>query len=88
MNGKIETSNDILSKQLLWISAADSKVAPIFAINAAMLGILASLIPPISKWIIFAAITTTLSIIPLIVSVVFLACVTFPRLSGPKGSYI
>ena len=88
MKDKIEISNGILSKQLSWISAADSKVAPIFAINAAMLGVLATLIPPIANWTIFRAIITILSVIPLIASMIFLTLVTFPRLSGPKGSYI
>jgi hypothetical protein len=88
MNEKIERSNDILSKQLAWISAADSKVAPIFAINAAMLGVLAALIPPIANWTIFRTIITILSVIPLIASMIFLTITTFPRLSGPKGSYI
>lgn len=88
MNKIIERSNDLLSKQLLWISAADSKVAPTFAINTAMLGVLAALIPPIANWTIFRAIITILSVIPLIISIVCLTLVTFPRLSSPKGSYI
>ena len=88
MNKIIEISNVLLSKQLSFISAADSKVAPIFAINTAMLGVLAALIPPIANWTIFSAIITTLSAIPLIASMIFLTLVTFPRLSGPKGSYI
>lgn len=88
MNKIIERSNDLLSKQLSWISAADSKVAPMFAINTAMLGVLAALIPPIANWTIFRVIITTLSVIPLITSMIFLTLVTFPRLSGPKGSYI
>jgi len=84
----IERSNDLLSKQLSWISAADNKVAPIFAINTAMLGVLAALIPSIANWTIFSKIITALSAIPLIASIIFLALTTFPRLSGPKGSYI
>ena len=84
----IEKSNDILSKQLSWISAADSKVSPIFAIDTIMLGVLAALTPLIANWTIFSAIITTLSVIPLITSIIFLALATFPRLSGPKGSYI
>lgn len=50
MNKIIERSNDLLSKQLSFIFAADNKVAPIFAINTAMLGVLAALIPPIANW--------------------------------------
>jgi hypothetical protein len=88
MDEKIERSNDLLSKQLSWISAADSKVTPMFAINTAMLGVLAASISPIANWTIFRAIITTLSAIPLIASMIFLALVTFPRLSGPKGSNI
>jgi hypothetical protein len=84
----IERANNLLSKQLSWIAAADSKVGAIFAIDSAMLGVLAALIPPVSSWNICGAIMTTLSFIPLILSITFLSLVTFPRLTGPKGSYI
>ena len=88
MKEKIKIANDILSKQLSWISAADSKVPSIFAINVVMLSVLAALIPPLANWTIFGAVITTLPTILLIGSMVSLTLVTFPRLVGPKGSLI
>ena len=85
---KIEVANDVLSRQLSWISAADSKISSIFAINGAMLGVLAALISPIEKWTIFCAIMAAFSAVPLFGSMISLALAIFPRLSGPKGSLI
>ena len=79
-------ADKMLSRQLQWIAAADGKVAPVFAIDAAMLGVLAVLVPPIGQWSISAAIAASLSGIPLVGSVACLALAAFPRLNGPKGS--
>ena len=81
-------SKDTLSLQLEWVKSADSKVPPLFAINAAMLGVIAALIPDINNWDIQSAIFTLLSILPLVGSVICLALTTFPRLSGPASSVV
>lgn len=88
MIDKIENANKTLSRQLLWVSAADSKVPSTFAINAAMLGVLAALIPPIANWTIPGTIVPALSGILLLASMFSLALATFPRLTGPKESLI
>ena len=81
-------SKSTLSLQLDWIKSADAKVPPLFAINAAMLGVIATLLPDINNWDIQAAIFTLLSIVPLVASVICLALTAFPRLSGPVGSVV
>lgn len=81
-------SKAALSLQHDWIKSADAKVPPLFAINAAMLGVIAALLPDINNWDIQAAIFTLLSIVPLVGSVICLALTTFPRLSGPVGSVV
>ncbi|MDD5774066.1 MAG: DUF5706 domain-containing protein [bacterium] len=86
MNTKI--AEKLLLLQLEWIKAADSKVSPIFAINVAMLGLIVALIKTVTLWTIGPAIISTLSLIPLALSIGFLAFAMFPRLSGPKGSNV
>lgn len=84
----IENSQKILSMQLDWVKTADSKIPPIFAINLAMLGVIVALIKTLSVWTIFQAIITTLCVLPLLASILFLAISMFPKMSGPKGSII
>ena len=81
-------ANDLLSKQLSWVIAADNKVPPIFAINTAMLGVIAALSKGIENWSISHAIVSVLAALPLVGSIISLALATFPRLHGPKGSNI
>lgn len=81
-------TKEVLSLQLNWIKSADNKIPPIFAINTAMLGVIAALIPDINSWDINSAIFTSMSIAPIVGSIICLALTTFPRLSGPKGSVV
>lgn len=85
---KIERSEKILSLQLEWVKTADSKVAPLFAINIAMLGLLAALVKLLPAWTIAAAIFCSIAAILLALSMLFLALAMFPRLDGPKESNI
>lgn len=85
---KLKYAEDTLTLQLNWISSADNKVPPLFAINAAMLGVITALLPEIALWDISTAIFTSLSVMPLIGSIICLALATFPRLDGPKGSIV
>jgi hypothetical protein len=87
MNTK-DIPDKLLALQLQWIAAADGKVTPVFAIDTAMLGVLAALAPPPAEWTIGAGITTSLAIAALVSSVVCLAQATFPRLEGPGGSLL
>lgn len=84
----IQVADNILTKQLEWIKAADSKLGPVFAINTAMLGVIAALVPSPSSWTIPGAVTTALAVIPITLSVIFLAAAAFPRLNGPRGSHV
>ena len=83
-----DRSEKILSLQLEWVRTADSKVAPLFAINIAMLGFLAALIKSLPAWTISPAIFSSITVILLVVSMLFLALTMFPRLIGPKDSSI
>jgi hypothetical protein len=84
----IDRAEKILSLQLEWVKAADGKVTPLFAINIAMLGLIVALMKALTTWTIAAAIFSALCLIPLTLSIVFLVFAMFPRLGGPKGSYI
>ncbi len=85
---EIEIKNKLLAMQLTWIETADKKVAPLFAINAAMLSLLIALAKGIPVWTIIAAIPSVIVAILLLLSIFFLALAMFPRLEGPKESNI
>lgn len=88
MLSKVEIANDVLSRQLSWVSSADSKIPLIFAINTAMLGVLSALVGSFDNWTVLNYISTILSIILLLGSMISLALTMFPRLTGPKDSLI
>ena len=78
-----------LARQLSWIGAADSKTAFAFAVNTAMLGLLAAVSPKVvNGWMlapaIFAAFAAALSL----ASLLFLSLASFPRTKGPKRSLL
>ena len=81
-------ADKLLSLQLKWVAAADAKVSPVFAIDTAMLGALAALVPSASQWTIGAGITATIATLALVGSILCLAQATFPRLDGPEGSIL
>ncbi len=87
---EIEIKEKILVMQHTWIETADSKVIPLFAVNATMLSVLITLA---EKW--FSALGTweiLLSIFvvsSLLLSMLCLARAIFPQLKGgPKESNI
>src|SRR5688500_6264387 len=91
MANKTDTLNIldlILTKNLIWIGNADTKATILFGVNSAMLGVLAALIPLPNQWTSPAIIFATISAVLLIVSIVFLVFVAFPRLKGPEKSLI
>ncbi|MEW8232525.1 MAG: Pycsar system effector family protein [Candidatus Thiodiazotropha endolucinida] len=85
---EIERSENILNLQLEWVKTADSKVAPLFAINIAMLGLLAALVKLLPSWTIATAIFSSITVLLLAMSMLFLALTMFPRLIGPKESNV
>lgn len=84
----VERTEKILLFQLEWVKTADAKVPPLFAINIAMLGVIIALMKTVSNWTIATAIFVALCLIPLVISMGFLALAMFPRMSGPKGSNV
>jgi len=88
METKLHFLDTLLSRNLLWVAAADGKVPAIFAIDMAMLSFLCVLASKLNQWTIYWAISSSLAAIALLGSILFLALVTFPRLKGPKGSMV
>lgn len=77
-----------LDRLLEWVRAAESRLALVLPLSTAMLGALAFLAPITSKWSILSGIAVSLAAPLLVLSIVFAACASFPRTSGPKGSLI
>lgn len=84
----VEQLENILGRLLHWISSADAKTTPILAITTSMLGVVAALAPKSNEWSSGLVILGLLSTTPLIVSLIALFFVTFPRTEGPEGSMI
>lgn len=91
MTQSVQTPNlldNILSRNLAWISAADSKTAPILAIDTAMLGLLVTLAVRVNGWTGPTILISLFAAGCLLFSLGFLIGVTFPRLEGPTHSLI
>jgi hypothetical protein len=87
-DAKIELLDRILARNLAWIAAADSRLAPLMAVDTAMLGVLAALVPSAPAWRVVPAIVTASSAVLVIVSILSLVAGTFPRLTGPRASLL
>ena len=89
---KPERQCEVLEKNLArilgWISAADARVAPLFAINTAMLGVVAALLPKPALWEKLPLVTAVLTMICLGASLVCIFLTTIPRTTGPKSSLL
>lgn len=77
-----------LARNLAWVSAADGKVPSIFALDMAMLGSLCALAPKATEWKVPTAMVFAIAILSLLLSILALAFIAFPRLDGPKESLI
>jgi hypothetical protein len=77
-----------LDRQLELVRTADSKVAPVFAVDAAMLSVLGVRLPAFQSFTPGAAVAWGLAAAALLISLVFLGMVAFPRLEGPKESLV
>jgi len=80
--------DNILSRNLEWVRAADSKAAPFLAIDTAMLGVLVTFSAKMSSWNTPAIVACALTTFLLLISIGYLIAVSFPRLSGPQNSLI
>jgi hypothetical protein len=85
---RLDLVDRILSRNLSWVAAADAKIAPILAIDTAMLGFIAALAPAASKWTAPQSGVTAIAGLLLLGSLGCLAAAVFPRLEGPKSSRV
>jgi pycsar effector protein len=88
LSEQLDVAERALTRNIAWVAAADAKVPPIFAIDAAMLAVMAAMLPPSSAWYVPTAIAAAITVVLLLVSIGCLALASFPRLSGPKDSII
>ncbi len=78
-----------LTRQLGWIAAADSKVSFAFAVDTAMLGVLAAVSPRTgSAWGVAPAICAAFAVALGLATLVLLSFASFPRTRGPKSSLV
>jgi hypothetical protein len=77
-----------LDRMLYWIAAADNKVAPVLAIDTAMLGVLAAIAPKPGAWTLLSGTATAITMMLLFTSLGLLFFASFPRTVGPKGSLV
>jgi hypothetical protein len=85
---KLELIDGILSKNLSWIAAADSKGTHLFAIDSAMLALMLAIATKASVLTPWALVFSFSATVPLFLSVVLIVLATFPRIKGPKDSLI
>ena len=85
---KVEFLERSLDRLLGWIAAADAKLSTFFAIDTAMLAVLASLLPRPNCWTLLSGVSAALSGALLITSLGMLAAAAFPRTAGPKRSLV
>lgn len=84
----LAVANAALDRNLSWIRSADAKLPPVFAVDAAMLGVLGLRLPHIDQLSWIVVVTWGLAAAMLVMSLVFLGLVAFPRLTGPKESIV
>lgn len=78
-----------LSRHLHWISSADAKVAFVFTLATAMLGLLAAVSPSSQEsWSITSASLASIAAVLEVVALLFASFAAFPRTQGPAGSLI
>lgn len=82
------TVNAVLERNLSWVRAADAKLPPIFAVDAAMLGVLGLRLPQLENLSPLIVVMWALAAAALLASMVCLGLVAFSRLTGPKDSVI
>jgi hypothetical protein len=86
VQSKLDFLDKMLDRNLRWVAAADAKIYPIFTIDAAMLGVLATLMRPGARWTLELMITCGLATAALLASIVCLTLASFPRLERSRRS--
>lgn len=77
-----------LNRLLGWISAADAKIATLFAFAVAMLGVIAALSPSPREWSTTYGVATVSAGVLQGLAILFASFAAFPRTSGPRGSLV
>jgi len=86
---RVSILEDNLTRQLGWIVVADSKASFVFAIDTAMLGVLAAVSTRIgSAWAVVPAVFTAFALAFGLATLLLLCFASFPRTKGPKNSLI
>lgn len=85
---RLDLLDRILTKNLAWISAADAKGTQLFAVNSAMLAVMAAITPKAADWTTIAVVFSVFASVALITSICLIVAATFPRLEGPRNSLI
>ncbi len=85
---RIEIMESVLSRQIAWVQAPESRIALILPVTTVMLTVLGALASENCRWNWYEILLTALAAVLLIVSLTFVASSVFPSLSGPKGSVI
>jgi hypothetical protein len=78
-----------LNRQLDWVKSADTKAAFSFAMNTAMLGVLAAMAPKhAASWTTLQAVFASFAAFFGFISLASLSVAAYPRTQGPKQSLI
>lgn len=85
---QIDSLEKELERLLNWIGAAESRLAFVLSVSTAMAGALAISLPGIFHCSAIIRYSTFLAISLLFLSIVFVACASFPRTRGPTKSLI
>lgn len=85
-NSDLET---VLARQLSWIQAADTRAGFILPLATSLLGVIAALTPKdMCSWEFTPIVFAVAASVFLIISLICVACASFPRTTGPEGSLI
>lgn len=78
----------ILTRQLSWIAQADAKIAPILAIDTAMIGLWSAIAPSFDNWTVPLTLSAIVTAGLLALSIWYLFLAAFPRTEGPHDSTV
>ena len=85
---EIEKLEKELERLLQWVGAAESRLAFVFSLSTAMLGIIAISVRDIAYWSYLSTVATALAILLLVLSTICCALATFPRTNGKERALI
>jgi len=77
-----------LTRMLQWINAAEARIAVVLGLDTAMLGALAAFAPLLKTWMTATVIYAAVAVGCLVLSLIFIALATFPRMRRPEQSMV